>query len=216
MSDPRIARCRLYAFLDAAYARDRDPGELTRLLLAGGADILQVRAKGFARARLIEFGLPVVRAAAVHRAPVIVNDDIEAALELGADGVHLGQQDWAAIPRPDRTRRLAGLRILGISTHSLQQALQAERDGADYIGVGPVFPTATKPGRPPVGVALIREVARRVAIPFFAIGGITLDNIAAVIAAGAARVAVVSAILTAPDVRAAAAAFKHRLAVAPG
>jgi thiamine-phosphate pyrophosphorylase len=105
------------------------------------------------------------------------------------------------------------MRIVGRSTHSLEQALVAERDGADYIGVGPVFPTATKPGTKPVGVELVRDVAARVKIPFFAIGGITLDNVDQVLEAGATRVAVVSAILKSPDRTAAAAAFKQRLGV---
>jgi thiamine-phosphate pyrophosphorylase len=93
----------------------------------------------------------------------------------------------------------------------LEQALQAERDGADYIGIGPIFPTGTKPHITPVGVELIREVTGRVATPAFAIGGITLENLAEVLAAGAQRVAVVSAILAAPDCERAAAAFKEKL-----
>jgi thiamine-phosphate pyrophosphorylase len=142
---------------------------------------------------------------------VIINDDIQAAFETGADGVHLGQEDWAAIPREERAERLANMRIVGLSTHSLEQALAAERDGADYLGVGPVFPTATKPGVKPVGVELVREVVARVHTPFFAIGGITLDNIGEIIEAGATRVAVVFAILKAPDRSKAAAAFRIRL-----
>jgi thiamine-phosphate pyrophosphorylase len=103
------------------------------------------------------------------------------------------------------------MRIVGLSTHSLEQALAAERDGVDYIGVGPVFATATKPGAKPVGVELVDKVDRRVKTPFFAIGGITLGNLDRVLAAGATRVAVVSAILKAPDVTEAAAAFKRQL-----
>ncbi|MCX7887655.1 MAG: thiamine phosphate synthase, partial [Verrucomicrobiae bacterium] len=114
-------------------------------------------------------------------------------------------------PRAERCRRLVGLEILGISTHSLTQALEAEREGANYIGVGPIYPTATKPGRHAVGADLIRQVASRIHVPFFAIGGITLENLGEVLAAGATRIAVVSAILNAPDITAAAAAFKQRL-----
>jgi len=147
--------------------------------------------------------------------PVIINDDIEAAFEAGADGVHLGQEDWAAIPREERAERLANMRIVGLSTHSLEQALTAERDGADYLGVGPIFPTATKPGVKPVGIELVREVAARVKTPYFAIGGITLNNISDVLEAGATRVAVVSAILKASDKTEAATAFKKRLTLAP-
>jgi thiamine-phosphate pyrophosphorylase len=181
-------------------------------LIAVGVDILQVRAKDMSHVDRVALALKVVSAAFPYKVPVIINDDIEAAFEAGADGVHLGQEDWAAIPREDRTERLANMRIVGLSTHSLDQALAAERDGADYIGVGPVFPTATKPGVKPVGVELVREVAARVKTPFFAIGGITLDNIGEVLEAGATRVAVVSAILQAPAKTPAALAFSKRLA----
>jgi len=212
MSEARIARCRLYGFIDTAYVGGSDPGEVTRQLIAGGADIIQVRAKKNSHAECVEIALKVLSAASQHSVPVIINDDIDAAFETGADGVHLGQEDWSRLGgRAERVDRLANMRIVGLSTHSLEQALAAERDGADYIGVGPVFATDTKPGMKPVGVALVREVAVRVRIPFFAIGGITLDNIHQVFGAGATRVAVVSAILKAPDVANATTAFKKRL-----
>lgn len=211
MTDPRIAAARLYGFIDTAYLGDRDPADLTRALIEGGVDILQVRGKEMTHTQRVALGAVVLGAACCSNVPVIINDDIDAALEIGAAGVHLGQEDWSAIPREKRQERLSGLGIVGISTHSLQQALIAERDGADYIGVGPVFPTATKPWTPPVGLNLIRQIAGRVATPFFAIGGITLDNLEAVLEAGATGIAVVSAILSAPDARAAAAAFRQRL-----
>jgi thiamine-phosphate pyrophosphorylase len=211
MTTARLARCRLYGFIDTTYVDDLDPGEVARDLLAGGVDMLQVRAKQRPHAELVDIGLKVVSAAFPYHVPVIINDDIEAAFECGADGVHLGQEDWAAIPRDQRTERLANMRIVGISTHSLEQALAAERDGASYIGVGPVFTTATKPGARAVGTDLVRQVAAQVKIPLFAIGGITLDNIGQVLEAGATRVAVVSAILRASDVTEASAEFKRRL-----
>ncbi len=212
MSKIRLARCRLYGFVDTAYIEELDPGEVARDLIAGGVDILQVRAKEKSHAERVDLGRRVVSAAFQYKVPVIINDDVEAAFEVGADGVHLGQEDWAAIPQKSRAERLANMRIVGLSTHSLEQALAAERDGADYIGVGPVFSTATKPGVKPVGVELVREVAARVKTPFFAIGGITLDNIGEVLEAGATRVAVVSAILQAPVRTTAARAFSKRLA----
>jgi thiamine-phosphate pyrophosphorylase len=211
MSKTRLARCHLYGFVDMAYIEELDPGEVARNLIAGGVDIIQVRAKDRSHTDRVALALKVVSAAFQYKVPVIINDDIEAAFEAGADGVHLGQEDWAAIPREERADRLASMRIVGLSTHSLEQALAAERDGADYIGVGPVFPTATKPGVKPVGVELVREFAARVKTPFFAIGGITLDNIGEVLDAGATRVGVVSAILKASDKTEAATAFKKRL-----
>ncbi len=207
-----IKDCRLYGFVDTAYLAKRDPAEVARQLIAGGVDIIQVRAKKEKHSKLVEIGVAVVRAAQETPVPVIINDDIEAAYETGAAGVHLGQEDWAEIPRAERHRRLMGLEILGISTHSLHQAMEAERDGANYIGVGPIHSTGTKPGRAPVGLTLIHQVAVRVHTPFFAIGGITVENLKNVLIAGAKRIAVVSAILKAEDVTKAAAAFKERLA----
>jgi len=209
MADSRIAAARLYGFVDTAYLAGRDPGALAAAMVAGGVDVIQVRAKNETHAQRIELGLAVLRA--TRGIPVIINDDIEAAFEIGADGVHLGQEDWFAIPRQERAARLTGLRIVGISTHSLEQALHAERDGADYIGVGPVFATGTKPGVKPVGVDLVRAVAARVHIPFFAIGGITRENLDPVLESGATRIAVVSAILSASDVTIAATTMKSML-----
>jgi len=209
MSNSGIAHCRLYGFIDTGYLRGRDPAALTRQLIAGGVDLIQVRAKNERQSKRLALARAVIGAAG--SVPVIVNDDIETAYKAGAAGVHLGQEDWAALPPAERLAKLVGLEILGISTHSLTQAMQAERDGANYIGVGPVFATGTKPQTPPVGVELVRQVASRVHIPFFAIGGITLDNLDQVLAAGATRVAVVSAILNAPDVTAAARQFREKL-----
>ena len=211
MSNTRIVTARLYGFIDTAYLGKRDPAEVARAMTDGGVEVIQVRAKNMTRSQRVALGLAVLGAARPRNVPVIVNDDIDAAAEINADGVHLGQQDWAAIPREKRVERLANMRIVGVSTHSLEQALAAERNGATYIGVGPIFKTATKPGAKPVGIELIRQVEEHVAIPFFAIGGITLDNLGEVLAAGATQVAVVSAILTAPDVQQTAAAFKQRL-----
>jgi len=211
MTKTAIADCRLYGFIDTAYLDGRDPSELTNQLIAGGGDVIQVRAKRETHPQRVALARAVVRAAQSSPVPIIVNDDIVAAFEAGADGVHLGQADWAAIPPEERREKLAGLRVIGISTHLLEQAQTAERDGADYIGVGPVFATGTKPGVKPVGVELVRQVAARVAVPFFAIGGITPVNLDEVLAAGATRVAVVSAILCVPDVAKAAAEIKERL-----
>ena len=211
MSNDPLTTARLYGFIDTAYLHGRNPGRLTEELIAGGVDVIQVRAKMKPHPELMELGLAVVRVAARHGVPVIINDDTDAAFETGADGVHLGQEDWTAIPRVERVQRLANMRIVGISTHSLAQAQAAERNGASYIGVGPVFSTATKPGVSPVGLELVCQVAPQITVPFFAIGGITLDNLDQVLATGATRIAVVSAILNAPDVRQAAAAFKTRL-----
>lgn len=205
MTHCSIAHCRLYGFVEASYLAGRDPADITQALIAGGVDVIQVRAKEMSHAQRVELARAVVKAA--QDVPVIVNDDVAAAREIGAAGVHLGQEDYAAVTRD----QLTGLSIIGISTHTLAQARQAARDGADYIGVGPVFATGTKPGVPPVGVELVRQYANEIRIPFFAIGGITMQTLDAVLATGATRVAVVSAILNVQDVAAAAKAFKEKL-----
>jgi thiamine-phosphate pyrophosphorylase len=206
-----IADCRLYGFIDTGYLAGRDPAELTRQLIAGGVDIIQVRAKKLSRSKLVALAKAVVQAAKDTPVPVIVNDDHKVAQECGADGVHLGQDDWAKLPRETRSAELLSIETLGLSTHSFPQAMFAEREGANYIGVGPIHATGTKPGREPVGYELLRQVTGRIHVPYFAIGGITLTNLDQVLACGATRIAVVSAILKAPDVTKAAAEFKKRL-----
>lgn len=190
------ADCRLYAILDAAYLAGRAPESVAAAMIAGGVDLIQIRAKDRTPSEIAAMGravAPVARAAGI---PVVINDHPEVALEIGADGVHLGQEDGSV----DAARRLLGEGVwIGKSTHSLEQALAAEAEGVDYIGVGPVYATPTKPDYQPVGLELVRAVSARVKLPFFCIGGIKLENAVAVLAAGAERIVVVSGILQAPD-----------------
>lgn len=191
---------RLYGIVDFGYVPEEKIERAADELLAGGADILQLRAKGIpletvaAAARKI---VPLCHSAGV---PFILNDYPELAVELGADGVHIGQDDGAI---HDVRSRIGQEMIIGRSTHSLSQARQALADGADYIGFGPLFPTPTKAGRPAIGLHDIAEMERDVGseIPAFCIGGITPENLPEVLAAGARRCVIVSRLLTAPDVR---------------
>ena len=177
----------------AAVARAAD-------LLAGGADLLQLRAKGWEPEQIQTLArqiLPLCRAAGV---PFILNDFPELAAELDADGVHIGQDDGSLTA----ARKIMGAgKIIGRSTHSLEQARAALAEGFDYIGFGPLFPTPTKLGRPGIGLqdiaAMERDVGSR--IPAFCIGGIKRSNLREVLAAGARRVVIVSDLLTAADVR---------------
>jgi thiamine-phosphate pyrophosphorylase len=180
--------------------------------LDGGVDLLQLRCKtleALAYLRLAERVQEIARSAGV---PLIVNDRPDVALAAGAAGVHLGQGDlpveWA--------RRIVPGAVVGRSSHAVAQAATAVTEGADYIAVGPVWATPTKPGRPAAGLAYVREIARRALPgPWFAIGGITLDSVEPVLAAGATRIAVVRAILDAADPAAAAGGFAAALGSVP-
>ncbi|MBI4358310.1 MAG: thiamine phosphate synthase [Candidatus Omnitrophica bacterium] len=164
----------------------------------GGVDIVQLRSNVFSDRVLLELGEKIRRITQKVRKLFIVNDRVDLMLAMDADGVHLGQEDLPI----DIARRMIGNRkkIIGKSTHSLKQALQAEREGADYIGFGPIFETPTKPTYPPVGLQTIREVMKRIKIPMVCIGGIDPTNVKQVIEAGAHRIAVVRAIFGVPDV----------------
>jgi thiamine-phosphate pyrophosphorylase len=205
----RIADCRLYGFLDAVYLGTRDPAGVARELILGGVDIVQLRAKTWSLddiAAVAHRVLSVTRAAGV---PLIVNDHVTVARRVGADGVHLGQEDLETMSVAAARNAIGFRAIVGVSTHSFAQAKAAETLTPDYIGIGPLFATGTKPTAAPIGLATLREVSRQVSVPAFAIGGITLANVAEVLENGASRVAVVSAILCAPDVAAAAREFKN-------
>ncbi len=194
-----LSNCWLYGFLDTAYLGRRDPTAIARQMIAGGVDILQLRAKNLAPAQLIALAkriLPITRAAGV---PLLINDFPEIARQVDADGVHLGQEDIQRISIAATRNILGQGKMIGISTHSLTQSLVAQQQNPDYLGLGPIFATATKPQAKPIGLLAITSVAKKVSIPFFCIGGIDPENIRQVLAAGARRVAVVSAILCAID-----------------
>ncbi len=163
----------------------------------GGADIVQLRSKNVSDASLYQLGIRWRKIADKFRKLFFVNDRVGLALAVEADGVHLGQDD---LPMQAFRKITRGELFIGRSTHSLHEALAAEREGVDYIGVGPIFERPTKPTYKPVGLDLIRAVKRRIQIPFVCIGGIDLSNIHHVAEAGGARVAVVRAIFAAKDV----------------
>jgi thiamine-phosphate pyrophosphorylase len=158
--------------------------ETARTAVGGGATVVQLRLKGVSTEEVVEAGRPF------HKLPAtfFVNDDVEAAIELGADGVHLGRDD------PGAERALAAGLMLGTSASSVEEAEAGESLGAAYIGAGPVWATPTKPDAgPPMGLAGLREICRAVSIPVVAIGGIDATNAAQCLDAGAAGVAVVRA-----------------------
>ncbi|MBI4583561.1 MAG: thiamine phosphate synthase [Planctomycetes bacterium] len=185
--------------------------EILEAAIAGGAGAVQMREKDLADRERLALGQRLREITARAGIPLIVNDRPDLALLIHADGVHLGPDDLPVAA----ARQLVGeSKLLGVSTHSLEQARQAVREGADYIGIGPVFPTATKDAGPCLGLQGFREIHRQVDLPAFAIGGVSPDNIAQLVEAGAERVAVSSAILQAKsgsEARAIAAAISAAL-----
>lgn len=195
---------RLYAILDLGYVAEENAESVTASLLAGGAGLLQLRAKNQDLAtieRVARRLLPLCRQAGV---PFVLNDHAALAATIGADGLHIGQDDGSLAD----ARKIVGPDLfIGRSTHSLDQARAALAEGFDCIGFGPLFPTPTKAGRSSIGlqdiVAMEREVGSK--IPAFCIGGITPETLPQVLAAGARRVVIVSALLKAADIRSATA-----------
>ena len=172
--------------------------------LKGGVDILQLREKNMPANKILELGKKVKLLCAEYGATFIVNDRVDIAYVLEADGVHLGQDDMDV----ESARKILGNNaIIGISTHAPEQAQKAVNDGADYIGMGPVFTTPTKPGRPSVGLEYAKWVSENIKIPAFAIGGIDLTNVQDVINAGAKKIAVVRAIINSDSPEKAAQEF---------
>jgi thiamine-phosphate pyrophosphorylase len=208
-----LAECRLYAFVDTAHLHGRAPEVLARQLCDGGADLIQLRAKNAPLdevPRMAEAILPVTRRANVG---LVINDHVTIAAEAGADFCHLGQEDFfgAGCTHVSQLSTLNAQLRIGLSTHAPEQARQAMAAGADYLAIGPVYATGTKPTAKPVTLDYVRWAAANVDIPWFAIGGINLLNLDAVLAAGARRICVVSAILDADNATAACAAFRRRL-----
>jgi thiamine-phosphate pyrophosphorylase len=196
----RLYRARLYLVCD------RRPEAFLRAALAGGVDVLQLRDKNASDDELLAAAAAFRRVADDAGALFVVNDRPDLAVAAGADGVHVGQADAPVA----RARAVVGAdRIVGRSTHAPDQ-IAASRD-ADYIAVGPVHATPTKPGRPAVGLDLVRHAAAHAPDPWFAIGGIDPSNVAAVAAAGARRIVVVRAITEAGDTERAARALRTAL-----
>lgn len=208
-----LAACRLYAFVDTAYLHRRAPEVVARQLCDGGADLIQIRAKNSSAddiRRMAEAILPITRAAKVR---LVINDHLEIACEVGADFCHLGQEDFFDAGNTETSHLsppTSRLRI-GLSTHAPEQARRAIAAGADYIAIGPIYATGTKPTAKPVTLDYVRWAAANVKVPWFAIGGINLQNLDAVLAAGASRICVVSAILNAENITTACAEFRKRL-----
>lgn len=193
----KLSDCRLYGILDLGYLPVEKLEPTARLMLEGGIDILQLRAKSLSAGDIRPLAEKLVPVCRRFQIPLILNDHPELVPLTGADGAHVGQDDLTV----SRAREVAGPdAILGLSTHSLSQAMSSRESRPDYIGFGPLFATPTKPDYLPVGLEEIHAVHEQVGLPVFCIGGIKLENLPAVRAAGARRVVIVSGILQAADI----------------
>jgi thiamine-phosphate pyrophosphorylase len=192
-----------YFITDARLSRAGNVKDVAQAL-AAGVRVVQHRDKEADLTAMIEEARRLRRLC--QEALFLVNDRVEVALAVGADGVHLGQED---LHYREARRLLGEKKIIGITVNTPEQALEAARLGADYLGVSPIFATRTKPDAgEPAGLSLLREIRRRVRLPLIAIGGITLDNAPSVIEAGADGVCAISAVVTRPDVRGAIEEFQ--------
>ena len=196
----------LYLVTDAGLSRGRSHLSIVEAAIRGGVTTVQYREKNASTRRMIEEATELLRLCRAAGVPFIVNDRLDVALAVDADGVHVGQDDMPAA----LARRLLGRnKTLGVSAGNTEEARKAVDDGADYIGASPVFATSTKPDAPPpLGIEGLRRITQAVEIPVVAIGGITEGNATAMIEAGASGIAVVSAIVSAEDVEAAARALR--------
>ena len=204
----------LYVITDRRLSRGRSHLEVARAAIEGGATAIQLRDKEATTRELIEAGLALRELTRERGVAFIVNDRVDVALAVEADGVHVGQDDMPA----KLARRLMGPdKIVGVSASSVEEALRAEADGADYVSASPVFATPTKPDAPPpTGLEGLRAIVEAVRIPVVAIGGINEGNVEEVIRAGADGVAVISAVVAAPDIAAAARRLRQKIEEARG
>jgi thiamine-phosphate pyrophosphorylase len=198
----------LYVIVDPDAMKGRDPVEVADLAIRGGADIIQLRGKTLSGRELFIVGERLRELTGERGVPFIVNDRVDVAVAVRADGVHLGQED---LPIEAARRIVREDLLIGISTHGIEEAVDAERRGASYIGLGAMFPTFTKDDARYTGVEVLKGVKHHVTLPVVAIGGINESNVDEVLAAGADGIAVISAVVGAEDVEEAARRLKERI-----
>jgi len=194
----------VYPVLCGPLSKGRSDAEVCRACLEGGARIIQYRNKTGSLHEMTTIGKEIRAMTRAAGALLIINDSLPLALAIEADGVHLGQSDMPAA----EARKAAPDMIIGVSTHNIPEACKAAEDGADYINIGPVFPTATKENLFFLGIPLLKDIAARAELPFTVMGGINRTNINQVLAAGARRIAMVSAVVGADDIAAEVQYFK--------
>lgn len=205
-----LKRSQLYLILDKAVFADRSLESLCSKISVSGIGIIQLRDKFSAKGGILSLAKKLVRRLRASSTLFIVNDYPDVAVLCGADGLHLGQED---LPISEARKILGKDKLIGISCHSLRQALEAQRQGADYIGIGPVYATATKPEYRPIGLKVLRQLKSKIKIPYFAIGDIREANIKNIVSAGATRVAVCRAILKSKNIQRAAKGLLKELKI---
>jgi thiamine-phosphate pyrophosphorylase len=203
-----LRRSRLYLILDRPGYSKFSLKKISRLVGGNKIGLLQLRDKSSDKTDVLKFAAKLAKKLAFTKTLFIINDYIDVASAVSADGVHLGQKDISL----KRARKILGKdKLIGISCHNLAQALQAQKQGADYIGIGPVYVTATKPGCRAIGLAEAAKLKAKIRIPYFAIGNINQGNIHQVASCGIKRVAVCRAILGAAKPRQAVKQLHHKL-----
>lgn len=205
MKENLRGRLLLYAVTDRHWLGGRTLYEVVRESLEGGVTFLQLREKDLDEAHFYEEAVTLQALAKEYGVPFIVNDNVDIAVRMNADGVHVGQSDMEA----GNVRAMIGPdKILGVSAQTVEQALLAEKRGADYLGVGAVFPTGSKDDADDVSFETLKAICEAVSIPVVAIGGITLENTPSLAGSGIAGIAVISAIYAKEDIREAAELLK--------
>jgi thiamine-phosphate pyrophosphorylase len=200
--------CHLYGIIDLGYVDGSNAVHAAEAMVKGGVDLIQLRGKKQCIDDLVDLAAKLRELTVRSGTPLIVNDHAEIVRKVPVEGVHVGQDDDSI----ELARRKAGRAVVvGKSTHSLEQARAAQREGADYIGFGPIFATPTKPDYEPIGLKDIKQAHLDVNLPIFCIGGIKIDNLRDVVASGARRVAIVSGLLKASDIAAYAREAKRLL-----
>ena len=189
----------LYTVTCEELSNGRTNYEVLNAVIAGGGKIIQLRDKKCGKERFLEMAKDFRRITAEAGILLIINDYIDVAIEVDADGVHLGQEDFSI----EEARKIAPDLIIGSSSHNLDEALKAQSNGADYVNIGPIFPTGTKQHLKVVGVEMIKEIVPHLHIPFTVMGGIKITNINKVLQTGAEKIAVVTAVTMADDMTAA-------------
>jgi len=192
-----LSDCRLYGIIDLGYIQPSEAARVVEQMIEGAVDLIQLRGKNKPINELADLAAQLHELTAKASTPLIVNDHAEIASRAPVEGAHVGQDDDSVeVARQKAARDI----LIGKSTHNIEQARAAQREGADYIGFGPIFATPTKPDYVPIGLADINRVHAEVSLPIFCIGGINIDNLQSVIDAGAKRVVMVSALLDAHSI----------------